>query len=90
MADYTYDSPIIISLLPGDFLVLITDGFMEWADSQKKQFGISRLNKALSQHSNLSSAHIIECLRADVLAFAKGTNQKDDLTAVVIKRVFRN
>ena len=87
MADCTYDSPIVVSLNPGDFLLLITDGFMEWANPQAEQFGISRLKKALSQYSNLTSAQIINRLRDEVLNFAGGSSQKDDLTAVVIKRI---
>jgi serine phosphatase RsbU (regulator of sigma subunit) len=90
LADYTYDPPVMISLDPGDFLVLITDGFMEWANSQNEQFDVSRMKTSLQQHSSLTSTQIIDCLRGDVLAFASGTNQKDDLTAVVIKKVSRH
>lgn len=90
MADGQYDSPIVVSLKAGDFLVLITDGFMEWANPQTEQFGVSRMKASLQQHCSLASTKIIDRLRRDVIAFAHGTNQMDDLTAVVIKRVIRH
>lgn len=86
IADFTCDSPIVVSLDPGDFLVLITDGFMEWANPQNEQFGINRMNEALSQYSSLSSQQIINRLRNEVMTFSAGASQKDDLTAVIIKR----
>ena len=85
--DCAYDPPIVVSLNPGDILALITDGFMEWANPHSEQFGVSRLKKALSQYSNLTSAQIINRLRDEVLYFAADTSQKDDLTAVFIKRL---
>jgi hypothetical protein len=86
VADYQYMTPIELKLETGDFLVLLTDGFTEWADPLMEQFGVDRAKSALQKQSTLSSAQIIEALRADVLSFAGGTSQKDDLTAVVIKR----
>ena len=87
LADSKYDSPITFSLNQGDFLVLLTDGFMEWANPQTEEFGITRLKNFLSEHSNLTSTQIINRLRDEVISFASGTSQKDDLTAVIIKRL---
>lgn len=87
VTDCTYDSPFTVTLNPGDFLVLITDGFMEWANPQKEQFGLERLNKALIKHGCLSSQQLINRLRDEVITFSAGTPQKDDLTAVIIKRL---
>jgi serine phosphatase RsbU (regulator of sigma subunit) len=86
MVDCNYDPPLNISLEPGDILVLITDGFMEWANPRKEQFGINRLKMALMQYSSLSSVQIINNLRDEVISFAAGTSQMDDLTIVVIKK----
>jgi phosphoserine phosphatase RsbU/P len=87
ISDYQYEAPISLHLDPGDFLVLLTDGFTEWADPQAEQFGVDRAKIALQQHNSLPSVKIIDRLRADVLTFATGTSQKDDLTAVVIKSI---
>ena len=36
------DPPINVELRPGDLLVLATDGFFEWANAQKEQFGAAK------------------------------------------------
>ena len=73
-------------MAPGDMLVLMTDGFFEWANAQDQDFGISRVQESLRASRGLSAAEIIARLYADVKQFTGGTPQADDLTAVVIKR----
>jgi serine phosphatase RsbU (regulator of sigma subunit) len=81
------DAPMVLNLRPGDLILLITDGFFEWANAADEQFGFDRLGDAVRKFSNLPPEQIIAELYQAVLAFANGTKQKDDLTAVVIKRV---
>jgi PAS domain S-box-containing protein len=69
----------------GDILVLVTDGFFEWADKGDKQFGEERVAHAITSRCHLSADEIISGLYKDVLHFSQGTKQMDDLTAVVIK-----
>jgi len=71
---------------PGDAFLMITDGFFEWANPEGEQFGIQRLEKSLMKHGGKNGPTLIESLRLDVEAFAEGTPQPDDLTAVVIRR----
>jgi len=71
----------------GDLLLLLTDGFFEWANPEGEQYGIERLRRFVEQHGARSCGDFIAALYADVLAFARGTKQHDDLTAVAIKRV---
>jgi serine phosphatase RsbU (regulator of sigma subunit) len=73
-------------LAPGDMLVLVTDGFYEWEDPNGEQFGLSRLETVIRESSDDSAEGMIKQLRAAVESFSKGTEQKDDLTAVVLKR----
>jgi sigma-B regulation protein RsbU (phosphoserine phosphatase) len=68
-------------------LVLATDGFFEWANAAKEQFGSERLENSVRAWCEQSAAEIISSLYQDVLRFAAGTPQKDDLTAIVIKRI---
>jgi len=89
LPDCEFESPVSIVLNPGDFLVLLTDGFTEWANPQTEQFGVDRAKLSLRQHNAGPSSQIIHRLRDDVLAFSQGTAQKDDLTAVVIQRTAR-
>jgi PAS domain S-box-containing protein len=71
---------------PGDMLLLTTDGFFEWENPEGEQYGIERLGRFLEQHRGSTPETIIRALHDDVRAFACGTAQMDDVTAVIIKR----
>lgn len=85
--DFAPEAPVILNLQPGDLLLLITDGFFEWENSSEEQFGFDRLAAMIRKHSQLPPEEIIAEIYQAVLAFAGGTTQKDDLTAVLIKRM---
>jgi serine phosphatase RsbU (regulator of sigma subunit) len=72
---------------PGDVLVLITDGFFEWANAANEQYGAERVEAAIRARHGEAPSAIIDGLYEDVLRHAGGTAQADDLTAVVVKRV---
>jgi phosphoserine phosphatase len=80
------DGPRRIPMAPGDQLVLLTDGFFEWTNPGRELFGLDRLVDSIARHRGLEPAEQIRALHEDVLAFAEGTPQSDDLTAVVIRR----
>ena len=80
------DPPLNFELQPGDLLVLATDGFFEWANGQKEQFGIERLEHVVRASRHLSPKEIISTVYRAVVDFSGGTKQQDDLTAVIIKR----
>ncbi len=86
MAPMGYGPTQDISMSPGDILVLITDGFFEWADPQDEEFGMDRLKEAIRSARELPPGEIISSLHREVIKFADGTAQADDLTAVVVKR----
>ena len=71
--------------LPTRF-VLLTDGFLEWADPEKIQFGVERTEAVVDSRREDSPKSIIERLHAAVIEFSRGVAQADDLTAIVIKR----
>jgi len=79
--------PVILDLNSGDLVVLATDGFFEWENADEEQFGVERLTDAVRAARELAPDEIIAELYKAVRAFADGTQQMDDLTAVVIKRV---
>ncbi|MBL9149436.1 MAG: PP2C family protein-serine/threonine phosphatase [Phycisphaerae bacterium] len=89
-ADVDFGPPRTLRLEPGDTLVLITDGFFEWAkplpDGRREQWGLERLEQSLRRLVARPPADIIEGLAADVAAWADGEPQQDDLTVVVIQR----
>ena len=78
--------PLKLSMKPGDMVVLITDGFLEWENKSGEQFGTDRLAAIIRQFSDREPEVIIAELYNSVLEFASGTPQQDDLTAVLIKR----
>jgi len=88
LGDTDYGSPRRIHMVPGDILLLVTDGILEWARGvDGEQYGIERLRAFLSANAERDSKSLIERLDADVRAFATGTAQPDDMTIVAIRRV---
>lgn len=84
--DLDYDPPSELTMATGDLVVLMTDGFFEWRNTTNEQFGVPRIASCLQRNRELPSAEIIQCIYRDVLAFGTGVAQRDDLTAVVIKK----
>ena len=72
--------------LPGDILVFVTDGILEWANRDDEEFGQARLEHVIRACAHLPAARIISEMNSAVIAFAAATPQLDDLTALVLKR----
>jgi len=53
MPDLEADSPKILDLQPGDLLLLITDGFVEWPNVAGEEFGTERLSETIRRVSHL-------------------------------------
>jgi sigma-B regulation protein RsbU (phosphoserine phosphatase) len=70
-------------LLPGDRLVLFTDGITEARNPQGDEYEDARLIDALRRHRDLPAGELQQRLFDDVLAFASGTLQ-DDATVIVL------
>jgi sigma-B regulation protein RsbU (phosphoserine phosphatase) len=87
MRDQTFAAPDEFVMEPGDMMVLVTDGFAEWTDARREQFGIQRVCQVIREHRDDRSAEIIKRLHEAVVSFAGGTHQADDLTAVIVKRL---
>ena len=71
---------------PGDMLVFLTDGFVEWPDPAQNRFGNDNVHALLRRNGDLPAAALIQTIYREVREFARGTPQQDDLTAVVLKR----
>jgi serine phosphatase RsbU (regulator of sigma subunit) len=71
----------------GDVLVMLTDGFFEWQrPADGEAFGIARLHETIVGSVKCAANDMIRQVDDAVRAFAAGSNQPDDMTAVVIKR----
>ena len=73
-----------VCFLPGDVLVLHTDGVSEARDENGEEFGQERLIDALYRHSGLSSQPLLGALVEEVRRFAP-YEQEDDMTFIVAK-----
>ena len=70
-----------IALLPGDRLVLYTDGLVEARNRAGEMFGDASLGHALAQSARLSPAQAADAIIATVQRWAR--SQDDDLTVLV-------
>jgi serine phosphatase RsbU (regulator of sigma subunit) len=87
MENEDYGMPRRMQLAPGDVLLLVTDGFIEWPRAgDGQQYGVDRLSDLLRKNAALPAQTLIERMDADICAFSGGSPQLDDMTAVVIKR----
>jgi serine phosphatase RsbU (regulator of sigma subunit) len=80
------EPPVRLDMNAGDMLLLITDGFLEWENPQREQFGVKRMEAVIREVKTRAPMDIIQALYKSVIEFSGGTPQKDDLTAVLVKR----
>ena len=85
IAGVSYEKALVRRLAPNDMIVLVTDGFYEWENQKGEEFGLRRLESVILQSHDCSAEEVISRLRVSVEDFCQGTEQKDDLTAVVLK-----
>lgn len=86
IAGFKYGLATEVCLAPGDMLALVTDGFYEWENPEGEQFGLTRLEAVIRESRDYRAEEVIANLRSAVLSFCRGTEQKDDLTAVILGR----
>ncbi len=82
-----YCGPESLKFARGDILILVTDGFLEWANDRDEDFGADRLMEVVRANRHSPAASIISELYSAVLRFAGSIPQADDLTALVVKAV---
>ncbi len=86
LPSFQSDPPTHLQLNSGDLVLLATDGFFEWENEVGEAFGVQRMEDAIRAFRDSAPRDIIANLYLNVLKFANGTRQQDDLTAVIIKR----
>jgi sigma-B regulation protein RsbU (phosphoserine phosphatase) len=72
-----------IAFMPGDRLVLVTDGITEATNCQGEDFGEGRIIRILGEHRHLAAAELQQTLVEAVRAFA-GQPLQDDATLMII------
>ena len=86
LPSFSSDPPSRLPLRPGDMVLLATDGFFEWENEHGEQFGVGRTEETIRASRDLPPSEIIARLYDAVKTFSNGSEQQDDLTAVIIKR----
>jgi phosphoserine phosphatase RsbU/P len=81
----TYESATL-KLLPGDVLVLYSDGVTEAMDASNEEFGEERLSAFLNKNRSMDPERLVEALIRAVHEFSKDGKPGDDVTVAVIRR----
>ena len=80
----TFDEETV-TLSPGDWLVVFSDGVSEAMSAADEEYGESRIVDVVRRSGNVQPQQMLEALFTDVRAFAKGAAQSDDITALVLR-----
>lgn len=83
--DYTQAK---VKLYPGDMVVMYTDGITEMRNTEKEEYGLSRLHKLMLDNHSLNAEKFVELLVNDVENFRGEASPHDDMTTLVFKRAF--
>jgi len=72
-----------VPLVPGDRLLLFTDGITEAGSHEGREFGDERLVEVAAAHRHLPAAALLESVWNEVSSFARGVFA-DDATLIAI------
>jgi phosphoserine phosphatase RsbU/P len=87
MFDFAAYEQETLSLAPGDTLVVFSDGISEAQNPEDEEYGDDRLIACLEANRTASPAAMREALIASAREFARGANQSDDMTVLIIRYV---
>jgi sigma-B regulation protein RsbU (phosphoserine phosphatase) len=79
-----YDSATV-TLAPGDWLVIFTDGLVEAENAHQDDYGEARLLAAIESGKSVEPAEMLKRLMAEVDLFVGNTPQHDDVTCLLLK-----
>ena len=73
-------------LVPGEWIVMFTDGVTEATDPSRRFYGIERAYTVLSSAPGaIRAQELVERLRTDVTSFADGAEPADDVTLMALR-----
>lgn len=70
---------------PGDVIVLYTDGITEATNTEKEEYGYTRLKKSLEKHADQRPELITEGLVEDLYEFSDEKLMEDDYSLLIVK-----
>jgi phosphoserine phosphatase RsbU/P len=83
-ADAKYESATV-TLAPGDWLIIFTDGLVEAENANQEEYGEYRLLSAIGAASATTPAEMLKRLMAELDLFVGSTPQHDDVTCLLVK-----
>src|ERR1700722_1607000 len=84
LPDAKYESATV-TLEPGDWLVIFTDGLVEAENGRQQDYGEDRLLKAIEGGVSTTPADMLKRMMAEVDLFVGSTPQHDDVTCLLLK-----
>lgn len=85
MRDAVFQLSPVISMEPGDLLLIATDGVHETLSPDRELFGHERLCRTILMRRHLSANLILEELFAIAHAFSRQPLPRDDMTGIIVK-----
>jgi phosphoserine phosphatase RsbU/P len=74
-----------VTLAPGDWLIIFTDGLVEAVNARDEEFDEPRLLRALEAGVSTTPKEFLNRLMADLDLFVGSTPQHDDVTCLLVK-----
>ncbi|MGA2103667.1 MAG: PP2C family protein-serine/threonine phosphatase, partial [Candidatus Sulfotelmatobacter sp.] len=84
LPDAKYESARV-TLAPGDWLIIFTDGLVEAENSRQDEYGETRLLAAIDANRSVEPGEMLKRLMAEVDLFVGNTPQHDDVTCMLLK-----
>jgi sigma-B regulation protein RsbU (phosphoserine phosphatase) len=86
MEDAPYESATV-TLQPGDWLAIFTDGVVEAENRAQEEYGEQRLMAMLHSGVMLTPAALLNSIMVDLDRFAGNAPQHDDVTCMLLKAI---
>ena len=74
-----------VTLEPGDWLVVFSDGVSEALSAGGEEYGEARILAVADKQGEATPNEFLQAIFADVRVFTKGAAQSDDITALVLR-----
>jgi len=74
-----------VTLTPGDWLIIFTDGLVEAINSRDEEYGETRVRITLEAGISLEPKEVLKRLMTDLDRFVGNTPQHDDVTCMLLK-----
>src|ERR1700757_3563026 len=84
MPEVKYESGRV-TVAPGDWLIIFTDGLVEAENARQEEYGETRLLAALERGKSVEPRELLKQLMAEVDLFVGNTPQHDDVTCMLLK-----